>query len=71
MKQGTEVSESTDKALHIAGVSERYLHINDAVLLIQSMPASQAIQKMKSMLSGQPDTVVVDGELLISIHNAR
>ena len=65
-----EVAEQL-KNCSIPNVSERYLHINDAVLLIQSMPASQAIQKMKSMLSGQPDTVVVDGELLISIHNAR
>jgi hypothetical protein len=62
-----EIAEQV-KNFYIPNVNERYLHINDAVLLIQSMPASQAIQKMKSMLSGQPDTLVVDGELLISIH---
>jgi len=52
-------------------VSERYLHINDAAALIKSMPTDQAIQKMKAALSGQPETTVIDGELLISYYNAR
>ena len=66
---------TTDNAqtllLGLFSVSEHYLHINDAAALIKSMPTDQAIQKMKAALSGQPETTVISGELLVSFHNAR
>jgi hypothetical protein len=47
----------------------RYLHINDVAALIKSMPTDQAIQKIKALLSGQPESVVIEGELLIGLYN--
>lgn len=72
LSKGEITSEQADKELLILfSVSERFLHINDAAALIKSMPTDQAIQKMKAALSGQPETTVIDGELLISYRNAR
>ena len=34
MKQGTEVSENTDKALHIGGVSKRFIAITYMIYII-------------------------------------
>ncbi|MCP4337064.1 MAG: hypothetical protein GY679_04440 [Mycoplasma sp.] len=46
--------------------SERTLDINSCVALIKSIPADQAIQIMKSDITGQPPTVVIGGELVVA-----
>ena len=70
-EEALTTDEAIDSILRLLGVSQSYVHINDAAALIKSMPADQAIQKMKAALSGQPETTIIDGELLISYHNAR
>lgn len=70
-KKEIDLLEVRKELLILFSVSERYLHINDAAALIKSMPTDQAIQKMKAALSGQPETTIIDGELLVSYHNAR
>jgi hypothetical protein len=62
--------QSKVKTLGLFSVSERYLHINEVAMLIKNMPTGQAIQTIKAALSGQPETTVIDGELLVSYHNA-
>lgn len=47
-------------------VSERTLGINSCAALIKSMPTDQAIQIMKSDITGQPQTTVIDGELVVT-----
>lgn len=69
-KREIEALHKQVKKSNIDDVSERYLHMNDAAALIKSMPTDQAIEKMKAALSGHPETTVIDGELLISYHNA-
>ena len=72
LDQGNINSDEAEKrVLDLFGVSERYLNINDAAALIKSMPTNQAIHKMKATLSGQPETTVIEGELLVSLNNAR
>jgi hypothetical protein len=46
--------------------SERTLGINSCAALIKSMPTDQAIQIMKSDITGQPQTVVIEGELVVA-----
>jgi hypothetical protein len=43
----------------------KMLGINSCGMLIKSMPLDQAIQLMKSDISGQPETAVIDGQLVI------
>jgi hypothetical protein len=47
-------------------VSERTLGINSCAALIESMPTDQAIQIMKSDITGHPQTVVIEGELVVA-----
>ena len=70
-KYGYSNNAVAGELLNLFSVSERYLHINDAAALIKSMPTDQAVQKIKAALSGQPETTVINGELLIKYHNAR
>ncbi len=60
--------ESSDEnsGLHIAVVNERTLGINSCAALIKSMPTDQAIQIMKSDITGQPQTSVIDGQLVVA-----
>lgn len=41
------------------------LDLNKCALLIKSMPTGQAIQKIKSKLTGQPETAVISGKLIV------
>ena len=62
------MAEPTDEnsGLHIAVVNERTLGINSCSALIKSMPTDQAIQIMKSDITGQPQTSVIDGQLVVA-----
>jgi hypothetical protein len=54
------------KLLGIANVSARTLGINSCAALIKSMPTDQAIQVMKSDITGQPQTTIIDGQLVVA-----
>ena len=47
------------------------IDIEYAALLIKTMPTDQAIQKLKAMLSGQPETTAIDGHLLVTYYKDR
>ena len=47
------------------------LNINYCAALIKSMPADQAIQLIKSKITGRPQTEVIDVELVVSIKNKQ
>jgi len=55
-----------ESVLPIQNVSERTLGINSCAALIKSMPTDQAIQIMKSDITGQPETTVIDGQLVVA-----
>ncbi len=57
--------QSQEQALNIADVSERTLGINSCANLIKTMPLDQAIQIMKSDITGLPQTQVIEGELVV------
>ena len=62
------VEQANKELLILLSVNERCLHINDAIMLIKSMPTDQAIQKIKAIIANQPETTVINGELLITIN---
>jgi hypothetical protein len=43
----------------------KYITLREVALMIRLMPTDQAEQKIKSMLSGQPGTVEIEGELVV------
>lgn len=51
----------------LALFNNKALGINSCASLIKSMPIDQAIQIMKSDLTGKPQTEVIEGELVVSI----
>ena len=48
-------------------VSKRVLGIESVGSLIKSMPLDQAIQAIKSDITGQPQTTVIDGQLVVAL----
>jgi hypothetical protein len=46
--------------------SERTLGINSCAHLIKSMPLDQAIQIIKSDITGLPPTAIIEGELVVA-----
>jgi hypothetical protein len=60
------LAEEIVKLFAIPVVSERTLGINSCAALIKSMPTDQAMQIMKSDITGQPQTTVIDGELVVA-----
>lgn len=49
----------------------KIMGISKAAGLIKAMPLGQAIQIMKSELTGHPDTVEIEGELVVTIINEK
>ena len=41
------------------------MKIEKAIGIIKSLPTDQAIQRIKSMITGEPETVVIEGELVV------
>ena len=41
------------------------INLSNVALYIRALPYDQAIQIMKSKLSGQPQTVEIEGELVV------
>ena len=60
-----QLAERIVKLFAIPDVSERTLGIDSCAALIKSMPTDQAIQIMKSDITGQPQTSVIAGELVV------
>jgi hypothetical protein len=58
--------EARGELLFLFGVSKRVLGIESVGNLIKSMPLDQAIQIMKSDITGQPQTTVIDGEIVVA-----
>lgn len=47
--------------------SHKVLGFNSCALLVKSMPLDQAIQLIKSDITGKPQTVEIKGELVVSL----
>ena len=58
--------EARGELLFLFGVSKRVLRIESVGSLIKSMPLDQAIQIIKSDITGQPQTTVIDGQIVVA-----
>lgn len=58
--------EARSELLFLFGVSKRVLGIESVGNLIKSMPLDQAVQVIKSDITGQPQTTVIDGQLVVA-----
>ena len=45
------------------------MNIEKAIGIIKSLPTDQAIQRIKSMITGEPESVVIEGELVVILVN--
>jgi len=52
-------------------VSERFMLIEQAATYLDSLPSSQAIQQIKSLLTMKPATSVIDGDVILVMRNER
>lgn len=59
-------AEAVNKNALLANVSARTLDIGSAANVIKAMPLNQAIQLMKSDITGLPQTQVIEGELIVA-----
>lgn len=60
-----EYHESEVKKLRLQNVNARTLGFASCAALAKSMPLDQAIQVIKSDITGLPQTAVIDGELVV------
>lgn len=60
-------AEAKRELLFLLGFSDRILGIESVGQLIRAMPFDQAVQSIKSMITGQPQSVVIDGQLIIAL----
>ncbi len=47
------------------GKTSKGLDINYCISLIKAMPSDQAIQLMKSEITGHPETIEIKGDLIV------
>ena len=66
-KEEINECEARGELLFLFGVSKRVLGIESVGSLIKSMPLDQAIQAIKSDITGQPQTTVIDGQLVVAL----
>lgn len=60
-----ELEQLVNNNCDLADISARTLGIESAANLINSMPTDQAIQQLKSEITGKPITEKIDGQLIV------
>ena len=48
-------------------LEKKTISFEDCVQIVKSMPTGQAIQYLKSEITGLPETQVIDGDLVVSL----
>jgi hypothetical protein len=66
--QSVEWHERKAENLPISGISSRkVLGFNSCASVVKSMPMDQAIQMIKSDITGKPQTSEIEGELVVTL----
>ena len=61
-----KIADELVKLFTVQNASKRTLGINRVANIIKSMPTDQAIQQLKSELTGKPITEVIEGDLVVT-----